>query len=193
MKKYSFPDKFLWGSAFSGPQTEGAFAIDGKTPTIWDHWFKIKKNRFFEGMNVKNDFYHKYETDSKIMGQMGLNGLVYNLDWTRVMLINDSSINMEGIIFYKNVFASLKANNVQIIPILFHWDTPLWAEAYGGWTNRKILDSFRIFCQTMFEQLGKTSDIWYVNDENSTFTLLGYLSDYLPPAKNNTLDTDHKN
>nr|WP_245938549.1 family 1 glycosylhydrolase [Spiroplasma phoeniceum] len=38
----------------------------------------------------------------------------------------------------------------------------------------------------MFQYLGKYSNLWFVNDENSTFTLDAYLNDYLPPPKNKT-------
>lgn len=31
-----FPEGFLWGAAASAPQTEGAAAIDGKSPSTWD-------------------------------------------------------------------------------------------------------------------------------------------------------------
>ncbi|AHI57467.1 hypothetical protein P344_00470 [Spiroplasma mirum ATCC 29335] len=47
MAKYKFPDQFLWGSAFSEPQTEGASLEDGKAASNWDHWFQIEKYRFF--------------------------------------------------------------------------------------------------------------------------------------------------
>ena len=38
MKK--FPEGFLWGSALSGPQTEGYSLKEGKSASTWDYWFK---------------------------------------------------------------------------------------------------------------------------------------------------------
>lgn len=32
---YKFPENFWWGSAASGPQTEGAADVDGRKPSIW--------------------------------------------------------------------------------------------------------------------------------------------------------------
>ncbi|WP_235511055.1 family 1 glycosylhydrolase [Spiroplasma kunkelii] len=47
MRQYNFKKNFLWGSTFSGPQTEGASLEDGKSASNWDHWFKLEKYRFF--------------------------------------------------------------------------------------------------------------------------------------------------
>ena len=46
---YKFPDGFWWGSAASATQTEGASNVDGKGKNIWDHWYELKPNRFFDG------------------------------------------------------------------------------------------------------------------------------------------------
>lgn len=41
-----FPEGFLWGAAASAPQTEGAAAIDGKSPSTWDKWFELEPDKF---------------------------------------------------------------------------------------------------------------------------------------------------
>lgn len=43
MKKYQFPANFWWGSAASGPQTEGRISGDGKERTFLI--IGTKKNR----------------------------------------------------------------------------------------------------------------------------------------------------
>ena len=40
-----FPEGFLWGAAASAPQTEGAAAIDGKSPSTWDKWFELEPDK----------------------------------------------------------------------------------------------------------------------------------------------------
>ena len=35
----TFPKGFFWGTASSGPQTEGRFEGDGKGENIWDYWY----------------------------------------------------------------------------------------------------------------------------------------------------------
>ena len=45
--KYQFPENFWWGSAASGPQTEGVFEGDGKGQNIWDFGIKKRQKNFF--------------------------------------------------------------------------------------------------------------------------------------------------
>lgn len=45
--KYQFPENFWWGSAASGPQTEGVFEGDGKGQNIWDFWYQEAPEKIF--------------------------------------------------------------------------------------------------------------------------------------------------
>ena len=43
----TFPKGFFWGTASSGPQTEGRFEGDGKGENIWDYWYDKEPEKFF--------------------------------------------------------------------------------------------------------------------------------------------------
>ena len=59
--KYQFPENFWWGSAASGPQTEGVFECDGKGQNIWDFWYQEAPEKFFQqvGPDKTSQFYKK--------------------------------------------------------------------------------------------------------------------------------------
>ena len=42
-----FPKDFVWGSSTSGPQTEGRVAGDGKGDNLWDYWYQVEPNRYY--------------------------------------------------------------------------------------------------------------------------------------------------
>ena len=42
--KYKFPKDFWWGSATSGPQSEGRF--NKKHDNVFDYWFDIEPEAF---------------------------------------------------------------------------------------------------------------------------------------------------
>ena len=43
-KKFIFPENFLWGSATSGPQSEGRF--NKKHDSVFDYWYDIEPDAF---------------------------------------------------------------------------------------------------------------------------------------------------
>ncbi|ELL44520.1 glycoside hydrolase family 1 protein [Spiroplasma melliferum] len=184
--------KFIFAASTCAFQIEGGRSLGGRTESIWDEFTKRnfsipplgKAEREINSIEVAADFYSKYKTDARIMKRMGLQGLVYNMDWTRIFPKNSTDFNPEGIKFYDDVFKTLVENGIKPIPILYHWDTPMWAEIQGGFENRNVIEWFRNYVRVVFQYLGKYSNLWFVNDENSTFTLDAYLNDYLPPAKN---------
>lgn len=189
MKK--FPKNFIFSTSTCSYQIEGGRLLGGRKYSNWDK-FTIDNyyippegapEREINSIEVAADFYHKYKDDAKIMNKIGVNGFVYNMDWARIFPDSTCIVNEEGIKFYEDVFKELNRNGIKPIPILYHWDTPLWLEEQGGTTSRNFLKSFREFSKVVFERLGKYTDIWYVNDENSSYSVQAYLDDYCPPAK----------
>ncbi len=45
-----FPKDFVWGSSTSGPQTEGRVPGDGKGDNLWDYWYQVEPNRYYNGI-----------------------------------------------------------------------------------------------------------------------------------------------
>ncbi len=186
-----FPKDFIFSTSTCAFQIEGGRELGGRTLSIWDSFtrdnFYIPKAgeaaREINSIEVASDFYHRYKSDAKIMKHLGVNGFVYNMDWARIMPDSSGIPNEEGLLFYENVFKELNANGVKPVPILYHWDTPLWLEEMGGTMARVFADKFQEFAKVVFERLGKYTDIWFVNDENSTYTTSAYLDNYSPPQK----------
>ncbi|TCG11310.1 glycoside hydrolase family 1 protein [Mycoplasma todarodis] len=191
MKKFN--EDFIFSASTCAFQIEGGRNEGGREHSIWDKFtienFYIPKEgeaaREINSIEVAADFYNRYKEDVKIMKHMGMNGFTYNMDWARIMPNSSGKPNEEGLKFYEDMFKELVENGIKPIPILYHWDTPLWLEEMGGASDRVFIEHFRQFVAIVFERLGKYTNIWYVNDENSTFTTSSYLQEYSPPLKNN--------
>ncbi len=190
MKK--FPKNFIFSTSTCSYQIEGGRLLGGRTHSNWDK-FTIdnyyippagEAKREIASIDVAADYYHRYEQDAVIMKEIGVNGFVYNMDWSRIFPHNENDVNEEGIQFYENAFKALVENGVKPIPILYHWDSPLWLEKLGGSSSPAFVKAFRNLAKVLFERLGKYTDIWYVSDENSSYTTSAYLDDYNPPQKN---------
>lgn len=66
------PD-FKWGTATSAAQVDGAAAVDGKSPSIWDSFSK-QSGRVNDGsnINVACDHYNRFKSDVALMRGLGL-------------------------------------------------------------------------------------------------------------------------
>ena len=80
--EYKFPKDFWWGTATSGPQSEGAADVDGREKTIWDYWYEIEPERFHNNVGPEDTstFYENYKKDIQLLKEVGNNLLehLYN-------------------------------------------------------------------------------------------------------------------
>ena len=70
-----FPKGFLYGTATSATQSEGAGNIDNKSENIWDYWYKIEPYKFYKQVGPGNttDIYNNYKTDVDLLEKTGQN------------------------------------------------------------------------------------------------------------------------
>ncbi|WP_194189544.1 glycoside hydrolase family 1 protein [Clostridium chrysemydis] len=166
-KKLEFPKGFLWGSATSGPQSEGRF--NKKHDSVFDYWFDTEPELFFDGVgpNVASNFYNSYKSDLKMLNEIGLNSLRTSIQWTR--LIKDfetGEADEDGVKFYNDVIDECIKNNMIPIMNLHHFDLPIELyEKYGGWESKHVVDLFCKFAKTAFELFRDRVKYWTTFNE----------------------------
>ncbi|MBO8435191.1 MAG: glycoside hydrolase family 1 protein, partial [Tyzzerella sp.] len=103
--KYKFPKGFWWGSATSGPQSEGSADVDGKSESIWDYWFKKEPERFFDGVGPQDTstFYKNYKEDIKLLKATGHNSFRTSIQWCRLIPDGVGEVNEKAVEFYNNM------------------------------------------------------------------------------------------
>lgn len=181
-----FNENFLWGAALSAGQCEGAYKADGKGMTLSDYLPDAKRGRW-DGMakiddviagkisydycpsHKAIDFYHRYKEDIAMLAELGIKALRTSINWARIFPNGDESTpNMKGLEFYKNVINECKKYNIEPIITLNHFDTPanLYIN-YGGWGNRKLIDFFANYCKAVFEYFKDDVIYWIpINEIN---------------------------
>lgn len=77
-QKLQFPEKFLFGASSAAYQVEGAWNIDGKTPSIWDTATHNFPEIIEDGSNgdVSTNSYHFYGSDVHKLKQIGVKKLI---------------------------------------------------------------------------------------------------------------------
>ncbi|MEL7426953.1 MAG: family 1 glycosylhydrolase, partial [Bacteroidota bacterium] len=163
-----FPSDFIWGTATSSYQIEGAWNADGKGPSIWDAFTQIP-GRIHEGEtgNEACDHYHRFREDVQLMKQLGVNAYRFSIAWSRILPDGTTQqVNQAGIQFYNDLINELLANDIQPWVTLYHWDLPLALEMQkDGWLNPQIADAFAEYAAVCFEHFGDRIKNWITLNE----------------------------
>lgn len=116
--------------------------------------------------HTATDFYHHYEEDIALFAEMGFKCFRLSISWARICPKGTKEINEEGLKFYDNVFDTLKKYDIEPIVTINHFDIPMHlADEYDGWLNRKVIDYFLFFCETIFERYKTKVKYWMTFNE----------------------------
>jgi beta-glucosidase len=160
-----FPDDFVWGTASSAYQVEGAWQEDGKGPSVWDTYTNVYGLAGGETGNVAIDQYHRYVEDVALMKEMGIQSYRFSVAWTRVLPQGTGEVNPAGLDYYSRLVDELLAAGIEPAITLFHWDLPQALAERGGWHNRESVEWFEEYARVMFEALGDRVPTWITFNE----------------------------
>ena len=183
MKK--FTKDFIWGTATSSYQIEGAWDKDGKGWSIWDA-FSHTPTKVANGDtgDVACDFYHRYKDDVKLMAEMGLKAFRFSISWPRVMPTGREKVNEKGLQFYSDLVDELLKYDIEPWVTLYHWDLPLALQMeYDGWLGDKISDLFEEYAAVCFAKLGDRVKNWITLNEPWVVSILGYGLGAMAPGR----------
>ncbi|KAI9987471.1 hypothetical protein PInf_023510 [Phytophthora infestans] len=196
-----FPDDFLFGTATSAFQVEGAWNASGREPSIWDDYCRSQPG--LECADTTDDFFHRYHEDVQRMSDMGLSSFRFSISWSRAMHWETESRKMvpnpQGITFYHTLLDDLHAKGLQAIVTLYHFDLPSTLQTQlkpNGWLNPDIVAHFEDFAELAFNEYGHKVEYWATFNEPLTFISGGYGSyDAAPggmkPSDTNTYTVAH--
>ncbi|MGC3221205.1 family 1 glycosylhydrolase, partial [Enterococcus faecium] len=70
-----------------GPQTEGRVSVDRIGENIWDHWYVLEPEKFFDqvGPEKTSQGYTKYKEDVQLMKDTGHNTFRTSILWCRLI------------------------------------------------------------------------------------------------------------
>lgn len=172
----TFPKEFIWGSATSSYQIEGAWLEGGKGLSIWDAFSHIPgKTRNNETGDVACDHYHRFKEDVGLMAEMGLKAYRFSISWPRIQPTGRGKPNPAGIRFYSELIDALLAHDITPWVTLYHWELPLALQLeYDGWLNPKLADFFAEYAAICFEVFGDRVKHWLTLNEPWCAAVLGH-------------------
>ena len=178
VNKGKLKDNFLWGGAVAAHQLEGGWNEGGKGVSVADVMTAGANGvpRKFtdgveEGVYYPNhqaiDFYHRYPEDIKLFAEMGFKCFRTSIAWTRIFPKGDEAEpNEEGLKFYDDLFDECLKYNIEPVITLAHFEMPYYlVTEYGGWRNRKLIDFFLNFAETVFKRYKNKVKYWMTFNE----------------------------
>ncbi|MEM7273294.1 MAG: GH1 family beta-glucosidase [Actinomycetota bacterium] len=179
-----FPERFLWGSATSSYQIEGAAELDGRSLSIWDVFCR-EEGRIKDGSSgaVACDHYHRYRDDVTLMAGLGLQAYRFSIAWPRVVPEGVGPVNQAGLDFYDRLVDALLEQGIRPMPTLYHWDLPHALEQRGGWVVRDTAEAFADYAAAVVDRLGDRIGTWTTLNEPFVSANHGYVTGEHAPGR----------
>lgn len=188
-----FDKNFIWGTAASSYQIEGAYKEDGKGTSIWDVFANTPgKTANGENGNIACDHYHRYKDDIRLMHELGIQAYRFSISWPRIFpngIVSDQELNAKGLAFYDDVVDCCLSYGIKPYITLYHWDLPQVLEDRGGWQNRETAYHFADYAEFICRHFADKTDEFATINEPQIISGLGYyLGQHAPGLKLYTPD-----
>lgn len=170
---------FLWGSATASYQCEGAWDLDERVESIWDHYLHEEG---LENGDIASDHYHHFEEDIKMMKDGGQRAYRFSLSWPRIIKNKQGDVNEKGLAFYNKVLDCCHENGIEPFVTIYHWDLPQYWEETGGWLNEEVCSAFAHYAKVCYESFHTKIRKWVTFNEPKWFVCSGYLIGNYPPC-----------
>ncbi len=182
-RRTELPEDFIFGTATASYQVEGAGDEGGRTPCIWDDFAKVP-GAVWKGQDgkVAADQYHRYKEDIGLMSELGFGFYRFSVSWSRVLPNGGTTVNPEGIAYYRNLCKELHRHGMKACCTIYHWDMPVEIQANGGWADRLTAYRLTDLAKVLFRELGDLVDMWITINEAMCITFLGYLTGIHAPG-----------
>jgi beta-glucosidase len=169
------PAGFVYGVTSSAAQIEGAAAVDGRTPSIWDVFARVP-GRVVDGSSpdLAIDHFHRWATDLELLSQLGVTAYRMSLSWSRIAPHGRGPANRHGIAFYDKVIDTLLAAGIAPFVSLYHADMPLEVMESGGWLTRENVDAFADYAEVACDAFGDRVSAWVTLEEPLVQNAFGY-------------------
>ena len=180
----SFPSSFLWGTATSSYQIEGAVDEDGRGESIWDRFCR-RAGAIGDGTSgaVACDHYHRWLEDVALMRELGVAAYRFSIAWPRVIPGGVGRIESRGLDFYDRLVDGLLAAGIAPWATLYHWDLPQPLEERGGWAERSTAQAFIPFAEAVAQRLGDRVRGFITHNEPWCAAMLGYRDGVHAPGR----------
>ena len=176
--------RLAFGTATASYQVEGASAVDGKGPSIWDTFSRVPGAVVDGGDGtVACDSYHRVDEDADLVAGLGVGWYRFSVAWPRVVPDGRGTVDLRGLDYYDRLVDAVLARGVHPLVTLYHWDLPQALEDGGGWLVRDTAERFADYATVVHEHLRDRVAVWSTLNEPWCSAYLGYAAGIHAPGR----------
>ncbi|KAF1298065.1 6-phospho-beta-glucosidase [Enterococcus sp. JM4C] len=172
-----FPNDFLWGGATAANQIEGAYLTDGKGLSTADLMVlgskgtkreitqTVENGKYYPTHQAINH-YNQYEEDIALFAELGFKCYRLSFAWSRIFPQGDEQEpNQKGLLFYDKVINLCLSYGIEPLVTLSHFETPVGLNKYNFWENRKVVDFYAKYAETVIKHFKGRVKYWLTFNE----------------------------
>lgn len=185
-------EDFLWGGAMAANQCEGGWQEGGRgmglvdvipygenrMPVMEGHmdYRDLPEGTIFPGREAI-DLYGHYKEDIALFAEMGFKCYRFSFSWSRIFPTGEETEpNEEGLKYYETLIDELLRYGIEPVVTICHFDMPLHlVDKYGSWRNRRIIDFYLNYCQTVFRRFKDKVRYWITFNEINMLMHLSFM------------------
>jgi beta-glucosidase len=188
MRRFTFPDSFLFGTATSATQIEGGCHL-----TDWAA-FSHEAGNIADGTtpNVAADHWNRWEEDVALQKELGFNAHRMSIEWARVEPA-PGEFDHAVLDRYREEVGALVDAGIEPMITLHHFSLPQWVSQAGGLSHPDLPDLMERYTRQVAEVLGDLVRYWITINEPNIVTTIGHLLGLWPPQKKSLVATVRAN
>ena len=158
---FKFKDGFLLGVATASTQIEG-----GLVDNNWNKSFEAGLIKDNTNPANADDHYKRYQEDTLLMKEMGIEIYRFGLEWARIMP-KEGVINEEAINHYLDEIKLIKESGIKVLLTIHHFSNPMWFQEKGEFVRTENVKYFLYYVKLVVERFGSlVSDYITINEPN---------------------------
>ncbi len=175
--RFTFPKKYLWGTATSAHQVEG-----GNTNNNWFAWEAGGRVHPGHSAGLACDWWGgRWREDFDRAADAGQNAHRFSIEWSRIEP-SPGRWDENALDRYRDMARGLRQRGMTPMVTLHHFTDPLWIYEKGGWEHDRA-EAFTAYVEKVVVALKEYVDLWVTFNEPNVYTVIGYLLGEFPPGK----------
>ena len=181
--EFKLKEGLLLGVSTAATQIEG-----GEVDSNWNDWYRQGNIKDGTDPATGNDHWEKWEEDTDLMAQMGLQIYRFGIEWARLVPA-PGVVNEEAVQRYRRELTALKDRGIQPLMTIHHFTNPMWFERMGGFTKRENLHHYLELVELTADRFGDLVSDYITINEPNVYATNSYFFSMWPPAKTSLTDT----